>query len=328
MTKHFETPVIFSLAPEAANDFCDQYLTKNGIMISLADLRDKELTADLASQAAYVFADLLTDLQFQLDSPEIGIVAVDIPSIFEDATLDAIAGALLGISLVQALMPTLYDGRNQTPFSVFTTSTDSRQRLERVGLQDLVPLSRLEFHSDSSVTGKTLAVPDYIALYNIAINFEERGCFHWVPTCKIDGIAELVNKVGLSKEYYFRLNPAVYEDGQNDVMVIEHRVKAAIFSSAQNGSTTTYMSGSFDGTVGEEHSQSHDVVTDIVNAISANKFRYSIPQESRRLIIVNNANGFHARDGFEKPLPDVSVNRVYLRCTSVAGKVVGEVLDG
>ncbi|MBJ6133126.1 hypothetical protein JAU75_09805 [Ochrobactrum sp. Q0168] len=327
MTQHFETPVIFSLAPEAAHNFCDQYLTKNGIMLSLADLRDKELTADLASQAAYAFADLVTDLQFQLDSPEIGIVAVDIPTIFEDATLDATAGALLGISLVQALMPTLYDGKNHTPFSVFTTSADSRLKLERVGLQDLVPLNRLEFHSDSSVTGKSVAVPHYIALYNIAINFEERGCFHWVPTCKIDGIFELVNKVGLSTEYYFKLNPAVYEDGRNDVMIIEQRVKATIFNHAQNGSITTYMSGQFDGKVGEEHTQSHDIVADIVKAISENKFRYSIPQENRRLLIMNNANGFHARDALEKPLPGVSMNRAYLRCTSVAGKIVGEVLD-
>lgn len=327
MTRHFETPVIFSLGLQAAIDFCDQYLTKNGIMLSLADLRDKELTADLASQAAYVFADLITDLQFQLDSPEIGIVAVDIPTIVDDATLDATAGALLGISLIQALMPTLCDGKNQTPFSVFTTSADSRQKLERIGLQDQAPVSRLEFHSDSSVTGKTVAVPDYIALYNIAINFEERGFFHWVPTCKIDGISELVNKVGLSTEYYFKLDPAVYEDGQNDVIVIEQHVKAAIFSQDQNGLITTYMSGQCEGKVGEEHTQSQDVVADIVKAISENKFRYSIPQESRRLLLMNNANGFHARDALEQPLPGVSMNRAYLRCTSVAGKVVGQVLS-
>ncbi|GAA5543704.1 MULTISPECIES: hypothetical protein [Brucella/Ochrobactrum group] len=326
MTKHFETPVIFSLPHQAASDFCEHYLTKSGIMISLADLRDKELAADLADQAAHVFANLLKDLQYQLDCPEIGIVAVDIPSILDDATLDAIAGALLAVSLTQALMPTLTDGRNQTPFSVFTTSADSLERLERAGLQDLTPTNRLEFHSDSALTGTEVAVPDYISVYNIAINFEERGYFHWVPTCKLDGLAALVDRIGLSDAYYFKLNPTVYEDGQNDVMVIEHRVKATIFSHDQNGSITTYMSGQFDGKVGEEHTQSHDVVTDMVNAISENKFRYSIPQESRRLLIMNNANGFHARDALEKPLPGVAVNRVYLRCTSVAGKVVGEIV--
>jgi len=327
MTKHFESPAIFSLPQETASDFCDQYLMKSGIMISLADLRDGELTADLANQAAHVFAGLIADLQRHLDNPGLGIAAVDIPSIFEDATFDAAAGALIAVSLIQAFMPTVWDRRNQTPFSIFTVSNDDRQKLERTDLEYLSPTDRLDFHADSSVIGKRVAVPDYIALYNIAVNFEERGCFHWVPTCKIDGINALVNKVGLSKEYYFKLNPTVYDDGENDVMVIEHRVKASIFSRTQNGSITTFMSGSFDGVVGEEHAQSHDVVADMVEAISANKFRYSIPQESRRLIIVNNANGFHARDALEKPWPDVSVNRAYLRCTSVAGKVVGEIVE-
>ncbi|MCY1246602.1 hypothetical protein D9M72_598530 [compost metagenome] len=87
------------------------------------------------------------------------------------------------------------------------------------------------------------------------------------------------------------------------------------------------MNGTFEGRADTTIDQAEDITAEIKTAISTNPIRYSIPQESRRLILLNNANGFHARDIFVNPMEEYPVTRTYLRSASIAGKVVGQIVE-
>jgi len=317
----------FCLSAQAVQDFANRYLLTDGEPISLSDTRDQELMARLATHASRAFADTIGEVKEHLDCPSTGIVAVDVSETFEDATVDAIISSLIAVSLCQAIMPSLPDRENNTPFSIFTASKDNSEKLDQVGVRGLSPVDVLDFHSDGSILNGELAVPDYIAIFNVFINYHDRGNFYWVPTNSIEGLPEIVEKVGLTEKYNFSLTPAVYDTAQSDIKVIEKRARAAIFSLADDGTITTFMNGTFEGQCGASD-QSLDVTSEIKLAISSNPVRYSVPQESRRLIILNNAKGFHARDIFEHPVDGYEITRAYLRSASIAGKVVGQVLEG
>ena len=318
---------IFSIGVENARDFACKNLRIDDAPLPLAHMRDRLVMGRLTEQASLLFADLIPKIRHQLDHPLVGIVAIDVPQVSKDATVDAIVGSLIAVSLTQAIMPSLPDRENETPFSIFTASKDNSKKLDRVGIRGLSPTDVLDFHSDGSIVDGKLSVPDYISIFNVFINYHDRGNFYWVPTSTISSFSHIVEKVGLSQEYCFSLTPAVYDNGQSDVKVVDRRARAAIFTRALDGSITTFMNGTFEGRAGTSVDQAEDVTAEIKTAISTNPIRYSIPQESRRLILLNNANGFHARDIFENPMEEYPVTRTYLRSASIAGKVVGQIVE-
>ncbi|MFW7358574.1 MAG: hypothetical protein ACODTL_21765 [Brucella sp.] len=319
---------VFSIPVENARDFACNNLLIDDFPLSLAQTRDKSVMAKLTEQASLFFVDMIPEIKRQLDNPFVGIVAIDVPQVFDDATVDAIVGSLIAVSLTQAIMPSLPDRENNTPFSIFTASKDNSKKQDHVGIRGLSPTDVLDFHSDGAITNGKLSVPDYISIFNVFINYRDRGNFYWVPTCTIQSLSQIVEKVGLSQEYCFSLTPAVYDNGQSSVKIVDRRARAAIFTRAPDGSITTFMNGTFEGHADTGTDQAKDITTEIKGAIAANPVRYLIPQESRRLIILNNANGFHARDIFENPMEGYAVTRTYLRSASISGKVVGRIIEG
>ncbi len=251
---------VFSIPVENARDFACNNLLIDDFPLSLAQTRDKSVMAKLTEQASLFFVDMIPEIKRQLDNPFVGIVAIDVPQVFDDATVDAIVGSLIAVSLTQAIMPSLPDRENNAPFSIFTASKDNSKNLDHVGI---------------------------------------RG-----------------------------LSPTVYDNGQSSVKIVDRRARAAIFTRAPDGSITTFMNGTFEGHADTGTDQAKDITAEIKSTIAANPVRYSIPQESRRLIILNNANGFHARDIFENPMEGYAVTRTYLRSASISGKVVGRIIEG
>ncbi|MEL4073324.1 hypothetical protein WKW50_24660 [Ochrobactrum sp. GPK 3] len=326
MEAQWKAAPICRLSASDVQNFANRYLERNGLLISLSDTRDTTLMFDLSARACEVFADTINEMKTHLECAETGIVAVDIPEVFDDATADATIGSLTAVALSQAITPNLPDRENKTPFSIFTASKDNSEKLDQIGIRGLSPVDVLEFHSDGSIADGLLSVPDYISLFNVFINYYDRGYFYWVPTRSITGFPEIVERAGFGKDYYFSLTPAVYNTTQSDLKVIDRRAKAAIFSLAGDGTVTTFMNGTFEGPC-ETSGVPGDIVSQIKTAISTNSIRYFVPQESRRLIMLNNANGFHARDIFERPMNGCQVTRAYLRSASISGKIVGNILE-
>lgn len=319
---------VFSIPVKTGRNFASKYLLVDDSPLSLAQTRDKSVMAKLTEHAALTFADLIPEVQRQLDNPLIGIVAIDVPPMFEDATTDAIIGSLIAISLTQTIMPSLPDRENGTPFSIFTASKDNRKKLDSAGIHGLSPTDILDFHSDGSIKDGKLSVPDYVSIFNVFINYHNRGNFYWVPTCTIPNLSQIIKKVGWSQNHCFQLTPTVYDNGQSDLKIVNRRAKAAIFARATDGSITTFMNGNYEGCADTGIDQAKEITAEIKNAIITSPIRYSISQESRRLIILNNSNGFHARDIFEKPIEYFPVTRTYLRSASIAGTIVGQLIKG
>lgn len=136
-----------------------------------------------------------------------------------------------------------------------------------------------------------------------------------------------VQSIGYRQEYLFELTPAVYGDKSSDIRSIAaRRAKTSIFRQRDNH-IVTFMNGTFLGRDSNGVVVKTDSLKRFQSDISNNSFRYVIQQQSRRMMFLNNANGFHARDIFEEPLEGYSTTRSYLRSVSKSAQIVGEIIE-
>ncbi|MBY8918332.1 hypothetical protein KUG85_09115 [Nitratireductor sp. L1-7-SE] len=316
----------FSLDREFVREFCHDVLEVDGQLQSLGDTKNAGVLEHLSCQFRSRFSDTVVDIETQIAHKACGIAVVDVPSVYEDVTDDAIAGALVSIAATSALIKPSKDIENLTPFTMFSASCESSRALRKAGLPDISPTDILDFHSDGLICGKSLGVPRYIAIYNTFINYRKCGFFYWVPTSSIEALPEHLARIGLDDDFTFELTPAVYgETGSKIDRIVERRVRTAIFRKDVDGSIVTFMNGKFTGKDGADADFTWPLKA-FQNSIAKNPFRYAVEQRSRRLIILNNSSGFHARDIFEDPVEGHEETRNYLRSVSAEAFHTGHLL--
>ncbi|MCW0983779.1 hypothetical protein OK142_23410 [Agrobacterium sp. BT-220-3] len=317
----------FALNREKVRDFCHDVLDVDGELRSLADTRDTPTLQHLANEFEAAFSDVILEINSNISDRTCGIAAVDVPSIYEDLTDDAIAGALVSVALTSVLINPSRDVENLTPFTMFSASYESNRALNEAGLLNISPTDILEFHSDGRIQNNTLGVPRYIAIYNTFINYRNCGSFYWVPISSIEGLGEHVEGIGFDDDFTFDLTPSIYgESGTKIDSVIERKVKTAIFSEDEDGSLITFMNGKFAGKDNCDADYT-DRLKAFQTAIARNPFRYAAPQKSRRMIVLNNSSGFHARDIFQDPIIGHEETRNYLRSVSTDAVKTGYVMQ-
>lgn len=323
----FDAAPIVTPEENTVREFCESTLLENGTPIPLVATSDANLVAELSARAGEAFAEEIGRIRMAISDVDVGIAALDVPVVYEDATKDAIIGALVSLSISQHVMPSVLDRENKTPFSMFNASEENNAALNKLGIKNLSPVDVLEFHSDGAIRGDTLSVPDYIALYNVFINYENRGNFYWVPSSSIPSMDDYVSTIGCNNDYLFDLTPSVYSNKESGIKPMSpHRARTSVFQEDEDGRIVTFMNGTFLGRDSDIGGVAIRQLSEFRQAIANNRLRYAVPQESRRMIILNNAAGFHARDVFEEPFKDVSVTRCYLRSASASGRVMGEVI--
>ena len=312
---HKEAPTV-SLNPDKVREFCHDVLEINGELMSLGDTRESSILGNMSRELKAGFSEILSKIEEHTSDKTQGIAAIDIPCVYEDLTDDAIAGALISIALTSTIIQPSKDLENLTPFTMFSASYESNKALNEAGLLNISPTDILDFHSDGLIRGRALGVPRYIAIYNTFINYRKCGSFYWVPTCSIENLMEHVDRIGFGSDFSFDLTPTIYgETGSRIDTVVERRVQTAVFSEDEDGSIITFMNGKFVGKNGG-NSEYASHLRAFQTAISNNPFKYAAAQKSRRLIILNNASGFHARDIFEEPILGHEETRNYLRSVS------------
>ncbi|MUO80772.1 hypothetical protein GOZ80_11460 [Agrobacterium vitis] len=316
----------FALDKEKVRQFCHDVLEVDGELRSLGDTREASVLEQLSSELKTAFSGTTAQIETRIADKTCGIAAIDIPPIYEDVTDDAIAGALVSIALTSTLIEPSKDIENLTPFTMFSASYESNKALNEAGLLNISPTDILDFHSDGLIRGKSLGVPRYIAIYNTFINYRKCGSFYWVPISAIDNLSEHVDRIGFDDDFTFELTPAIYgENGSKIDNVVERKVKTAIFSEGEDGSIITFMNGKFAGKEGAGTDYANRLKS-FQTAIAQNPFRYAAEQRSRRLIVLNNMSGFHARDIFEDPILGHEETRNYLRSVSVEAVNTGHVM--
>lgn len=327
-----DTPVcerapIIHLETDAVAAFCEANLFQGGEMLSLVDTKDPELTINLSAMAGKAFAAEVSEVTRNLLDRDVGIAAVDIPIVYDDATDDAIAGALLAIALSSHIMPARLDMENRTPFTLFSASHESNRALRKAGILNISPTNDIYYHSDGSISGKFLNIPCLISVYNITVNYRTRGNFYWIPSSSIPEFEEHIASIGFDDDYLFDLTPAVYGvDGAEITTVSQRRARTAIFRRGADGAVITFMNGTFIGK-NEDDSISRVRLARFKADVARNAFRYAVPQEPRRILFLNNAFGFHARDSFENPIEGHEETRIYLRSVSRADHHMGGIVS-
>lgn len=316
----------FSLDKKKVRQFCHDVLEVGGELRSLGDTKDASVLEHLSCELKTSLSGTIAQIEAPITDKTCGIATIDIPQIYQDLTDDAIAGALVSIALTSVLIKPSKDIENLTPFTMFSASYESNKALNEAGLLNISPTDILDFHSDGLIRGVSLGVPRYIAIYNTFINYRKCGSFYWIPTSSIENLSEHVERIGFDDDFTFDLTPAIYgETGSRIDHVVERKVKTAIFSKDADGSIITFMNGKFAGKEGAG--------TDYANhlkafraAIAKSPLRYAAAQKSRRLIVLNNSSGFHARDIFKDPIPGHEETRNYLRSVSMEAVNTGYVI--
>lgn len=320
-----EAPSFF-LDKEIVRQFCNDVLMVGGELRSLGDTRDVSVLEHLSHALKKAFLSTIVQIEKRISDKTCGIVAIDIPPVYEDATDDAIAGALVSIAFTFTLIGPAKDIENLTPFTMFSASYESNKALNEAGLLNISPTDILDFHSDGLIRGKALGVPRYIAIYNTFINYRKCGNFYWVPTSSIENLSEHIEQIGFDSDFTFDLTPTIYgEAGSRIDRVVERKVKTSIFSKDNDESIVTFMNGKFAGKEGSDTDYASRLRS-FQEAISQNPFRYVAAQKSRRLIVLNNLSGFHARDIFEDPIIGHEETRNYLRSVSMEAINTGYVI--
>ncbi|WP_298966731.1 hypothetical protein [uncultured Roseibium sp.] len=316
----------YDLNEGTVHQFCHDLLEVDGELRSLADTRDDTTLTCLALEMWSAFSDTLGKIESCLQDNDCGIAAIDVPSIYDDLTDDAIAGALVSIALTSSLMQPAKDIENQTPFTMFSASYKSDEALNQAGLLDISPTDILGFHSDGLVREKELSVPRYISIYNTFINYRNCGNFYWIPTNSVSNLSRHVESIGFDDDFIFSLTPTIYGTaGAKIENVVERKVQTSIFKETDDGRITTFINGTFAG----KRCGSPDYTgrfKAFQSELSENPFRYAAAQKSRRMIVLNNANGFHARDIFEDPIEGHEETRNYLRSVSKNAVKTGHVM--
>lgn len=278
-----------------------------------------KITNDIVLEASsYVagdmFVNLLDQVRAALNDPELGIAVVDLPeSASHTATENAFWGVALSLSLSANLFSLGQDRINHTPYTVYAASYRKSQDLAALGLPSLAPETKLGFHTDGVLRGDRVSMPLNVMLYNISIEYCNPGSFYWVPFATWSDRGMYARRIGVNRIYRIKVAPSVYEDGGGRLELVSPKfVEVPIFVSMDGFQDTLYLNGDVVSAVdGIDFDLS--VIEELRSSLAANKVRYCVPQKARRLILIRNTLGAHARDIFQEPNLGAPYTRIFMR---------------
>ena len=126
---------------------------------------------------------------------------------------------------------------------------------------------------------------------------------------------EFVERIG-AQQFNFKLTPITYTSKDSGLQVVRNNtIQTKIFHDDATGFKTIFLNGK----VLPSSQYYVSLVEDLKKSLSSNDFRIGIRQSARRLIVVRNTHGVHARDIFELPFLDSGITRSMLRSVDRAG---------
>lgn len=290
---------------------------KNGledIDPDLSGLQGEGVLNKPSINALETFGEKIEKIREAVDDPLRGIAAIDIPNFsnFPQAK-DAFWGCVAALAVARNIFKPQLDAINETPFTVYAASTKNIERLAAKGLFPMSAESQLGFHTDGTVSNGVVAVPRNIMLYNIAIEYEHSGSFHWLAFQKWSERQFFIDEFGIGKKYRVTLTPSVYQINDSEIEnILPPEVDVPIFFESDHGRSAMYLNGEVrcqsDGSPVRE-----GLVEAMRRSLAQSKCRCSIPQRTRRAIFVGNMYGTHARDVFARARPGATFNRIFMR---------------
>jgi hypothetical protein len=313
-------PVV-ALPLDACREFIDALVADGLVLSSLDVLKDQRIFDAHRDAIDRLTVDLYMPVHDSLDNPKCGIIGVDVPpELATRPTADAVMGAVIAAAVAARFMTPALDVRNGTPFTLYTASAQNETRLKQAGLKFFSPNEKLGFHTDGLIRNDAIYVPRYLALYNILIAYRRPGNFHWVPFSLWPDFERYGESIGWNVPYRFAMTPIVYSGVMGQASPPAPRfIKAPIFWRDGGQQQAVFLNGEVIGPASATARFDMGHLIDMKDSISMRSARLAVPQRARRLILMNNGAGFHARDVFADPVPDVRYTRSFMRSVSTEG---------
>jgi hypothetical protein len=321
--EHYAAPII-NVDRDTCREFID-ILRRDGVNLSSLDaLRDQSVFGDRRSAVETLIGDLQHDVTRALSDPDCGIIALDIPSgIEQNPTADTLMGAVIAAAVGTGFMTPTIDVRNGTPFTLYNASADNEAALKQAGVKFFSPNEKLGFHTDGRISGEAVYVPETLLIYNILIAYRRPGNFYWVPFNLWTEKDRFAEALGWNTAYRFEMTPIVYSGSAGQVSASAAKaIEAPIFWRDDQGNSAIFMNGEVIGKAGELGEFRRELVESMKDSISSNPARLAIPQKARRLLLMNNTAGFHARDIFNDPIAGTRYTRSFMRSVSMEGPCI------
>jgi hypothetical protein len=295
-------------------------LMKKKITPSFKVFKDKSLVNEVTKLGEKLFGNIIFNIKCCLENPNTGIGFVDVPQNKQiKPQEDAFFGAAAALSISWNLADPSLDIINSTPFTIHTASQSNADKLAAARVKQNTPEAKLGFHNDGRIDDDNILVPNTIALYNILIAYNNPGYFYWVPFAVWPELNKFSDIFGVNKLYTFDIVPSAYAVGSDQLDIHgQNEITAPLFSKNQDGSTLMFLNGDIKSD-GEGNPVDADIIKSLQTSISTNQKKFAIKQQARRLILLANALGCHARDIFEQPIEGTQLTRVHIRSVDLNG---------
>ncbi|WP_414528463.1 hypothetical protein [Nodularia chucula] len=306
------TPSIIFLSKENTISFRAKLVTILGASKTLDAYRSKDLQDNVAKYVSDFFKSDMQKIEAELANQ--GIAVIDVPEISE---LDAADDALLIVGLFMGLFKGFADPNispiDLMPFTLHEASHSDSDKLNGAGFEEIRPDAKLGFHNDGLIDENTVSIPKYIGLVNLFIGYENPGNFYWVKSSSIslDSLDQLISEEE-KKAAVVQITPSVFKgaDGSFERYGID-TIKTSLIGRNEHGELRLFLNGSVN--VDKNSESIMQFFNYLKNKIKESEEKVTVPQKERRIIFIKNTSGFHARDIFENPFPDLDLSRVFIR---------------
>lgn len=241
-----------------------------------------------------------------------GIAAIDVPeSEAMSQAQNTVAGVAAVVGMFGLVGAPAGNSLGNLPFTLHRASHSEITRMREVGLEKFTPDAKLGFHNDGNIRSTHTELPLHIAIYNILISYRKPGNFSWVPIKAWSDAKTFEQHAGERSEAVISLTPVIYfDDNGQAVRVGADQVTTPMIFCNEAGKTRFFLNGDVpeSGNTAESRALFMALKRSIGNAP-----RINIAQKERRVIFLNNTEGFHAREVLEDPIPGVDLSRMFLR---------------
>jgi hypothetical protein len=258
---------------------------------------------------------LIDSAQKALIDPAQGLAVIDIPSIegIEQAT-DMWIGSLIALIISKRIYSIRIDPNTSLPFTIYNASSEGEYLLKKNGIKYYSPEQNLGFHTDGIVSDNLLWSPNFVSIYNVYLGYKKPGNFHWIPFSRWDEFDKWKQELA-SKRFTVEITPITYRHANTKLEVTSQGEFEVSLMRVDGDHCVPFFNGEVTACVSDSDFEIEKVKRMLIS-LSTNKTCISTPLRPRRLFVLNNWLGAHARDIFKEPLENVKYTRSFFRMMS------------
>ncbi|MNV60318.1 hypothetical protein D3C71_1527770 [compost metagenome] len=224
-------------------------------------------------------------------------------------------GSLIALIISKRIYSIRTDPNTSLPFTIYNASSEGEALLKKNGIKYYSPEQNLGFHTDGIVSKNLLWSPNFVSIYNVYLGYKKPGNFHWVPFSLWDEFEKWKQELA-AKRFKVEITPITYKHANTELEVTSEGEFEVSLMRVDGDHCVPFFNGEVTACASHPDFEIEKVKRMLIS-LSNNKTRISTPLRPRRLFILNNWLGAHARDIFEDPLKNVKFTRSFFRMMSI-----------